>query len=74
VKVHGVEAQDEHFIPTPNIWVTQKGELGYPTILKELCGNRLTRLGGSFGVGQVLLQQFRTLDNRGKHECKSLEI
>ncbi len=35
VKAHGVEAQDEHFIPTPNIWVTQKCELGYPTILRN---------------------------------------
>ncbi len=65
VKAHGVEAQDECFIPTPNIWITQKGELGYLTILKELCGSRSTRLGGSFGVGQVLLQQFRTLGNMG---------
>jgi hypothetical protein len=65
VKVHGVKVQDEHFIPTPNRWTNQKSELGYPTILKELCGNGSIRLGGLFGVGQVLLQQFKALDNKG---------
>jgi len=39
-----VEAQDEHHISTPNGWTNQKGELGYPTIPKELCGGRSTRL------------------------------
>jgi hypothetical protein len=34
----------------------EKNELGYPTILKELCGNESIRLGGPFGVGQILLQ------------------
>ncbi len=51
VEVHGVKAQDEHLIPTPNRWTNQKSELGYPTILKELCGGRLTRLGKPFIVG-----------------------
>jgi hypothetical protein len=40
-------------------------EFGYPTIPKELCGNRSIGLGGSFGVNQILLQQFRELSNRG---------
>jgi hypothetical protein len=65
VKVHGVEVQDEHLIPTPNRWTNQKSELGYLTILKELCGNGSIRLGGLFGVDQVLLQQFKALDNKG---------
>jgi hypothetical protein len=65
VEAHGIKAQDEHLIPTPNIWVTQKSELGYPTILKELCGRRSTRLIRSFGVGRVLLQQFKAFGNRG---------
>jgi len=51
MEAHGVKAQDEHLIPTPNRWVIQKSELGYPTIFKELCGGRSTRLSGSFGVG-----------------------
>jgi hypothetical protein len=34
----------------------EKNELGYPTILKELCGNESIRLGGPFGVGQILIQ------------------
>jgi hypothetical protein len=55
VEAHGVEAQDEHLIPTLNIWITPKSELGYPTILKELYGNKLTRLGGSLGVDQIFL-------------------
>jgi hypothetical protein len=33
-----------------NRWTNQEGELGDPTILKELCGDRSTRLGGPFGV------------------------
>jgi hypothetical protein len=32
-----------------------KNELGYPTIFKELCGDRSTKLGGPFGVGRILL-------------------
>jgi len=39
-------------------------ELGYPTIPKELCGNGSTRL-GPFEVSQVLLQQFKTFNNKG---------
>jgi len=62
--VHGVEAQDEHFIPTPNEWINRENELGYPTILKELCGSESTRLGGTFGVGRILLQQFGAFGNR----------
>ncbi len=50
VEVHGVEAQDEHFISTPNEWTNRENELGYPTIPKEICGNKSTRLGGPFGV------------------------
>jgi len=65
VEAHGVEAQDEHLIPTPNGWTNRKGELDDPTIPKELCGSGSTRLGGPFGVGQVLLQQFGALGNRG---------
>ncbi len=51
VEVHGVEAQDEHLILTLNIWTNRESEVGYPTILKELCGDRSIRLGGPFGVG-----------------------
>jgi len=65
VEAHGVGVQDEHFIPTPNEWTNQEIELGYPTIPKELCGNKSTRLGGPFGVGQVLLQQFKAFNNKG---------
>jgi len=64
VEENGVETQNEHFIPSPNRWANRKGELGDPTIPKELCGGGSTRLGGPFGVGQVLLQQLRTLHNR----------
>jgi len=63
VEAHGVGAQDEHRIPTPNGWINQKGELGYPIIPKELCGNISTRLGGPFGVDRVLLQQFEAFNN-----------
>jgi hypothetical protein len=65
VEAHGVETQNEHLIPTPNKSVTQKVELGYLTNFKELCGRRSTRLGGSFGIGRVLLQQFKAFGNRG---------
>jgi len=65
VESHGVRAQDEHLIPTPNRWPNRKGELGCPTILKELCGSKSTRLNGPFGVGWILLQQFEKLSNKG---------
>jgi hypothetical protein len=55
MEAHGVRAQDEHFFPSSNRWTNREGELGDPTILKELCGGRSTRLGGSFGVSQILL-------------------
>jgi hypothetical protein len=32
MEAHGVEAQNEHHIPTPNGWTNQKGELGYVAI------------------------------------------
>jgi hypothetical protein len=64
MEVHVVEAQDEHLILTPNGWTNQEIKLGYPTIPKELCGSGSTRLGGPFGVDRILLQQFRTFDNR----------
>jgi hypothetical protein len=35
MEAHGVGAQDEHLIPTPNGWTNQESELGYPTIPKE---------------------------------------
>jgi hypothetical protein len=65
MEVHGVEAQDEHFILTLNGWTNRENELGYPTIPKELCGNGSTKSGGPFGVGRVLLQQFGAINNRG---------
>jgi hypothetical protein len=65
VEAHGIGPQDEHLIPTPNEWTNLENELGYPTIPKELCGGESSRLGGPFGVGQVLLEQFRTFDNGG---------
>jgi hypothetical protein len=40
--------------------MNRKGELGDPTILKELCGGESTRLGGPFEVSLVLLQQLGT--------------
>jgi hypothetical protein len=51
MEVHGVEAQDEHFFPSPNQWTNRKDELGDPTIPKELCSGGSTRLGGPFGIG-----------------------
>jgi hypothetical protein len=63
MEMHGVEAQDEHLFSSPNRWTNQKGELDDPTILKELCGDISTRLGGPFGVSRVLSQQFETLYN-----------
>jgi hypothetical protein len=57
VEAHGVGIQDEHLISTPNGWTNQESELGCPTIPKKLCGSRSTKLGGPFGVGQILLQQ-----------------
>ncbi len=58
---NGVGAQDEHFPPPPNKWANQKGELSDLTIPKELCGGKLTRLGGPLGVSRVFLQQLETL-------------
>jgi hypothetical protein len=55
VEAHGVGAQDEHLISTPNQWTNREDELGDPTIPKELCSGGSTRLGGPFGVGRVLL-------------------
>jgi hypothetical protein len=43
-------AQDEHLLPTLNGWTNREGELGDPTIPKELCGGGSTRLGGPFGL------------------------
>ncbi len=54
MEAHGIGAQDEHFIPTPNGWTNREGELSDPTIPKELCGDGSTRLGGPFGIGRVL--------------------
>jgi len=64
VEAHGIGAQDEHLVLTLNRWTNKKSELGYPTILKELCGSGSTRLDGPFKVGQILLQQFRTFNNQ----------
>jgi hypothetical protein len=64
MEVNGVGTQDEHFIPSPNRWANQKGQLSDPTILEELCGEGSTRLGGPFGVSRVLLQQFETFCNQ----------
>jgi hypothetical protein len=61
----GVEAQDEHLILTPNRWANWEGELGYPIFFLKLCGSILTKLGGSFGVGWILLQEFRAFGNKG---------
>jgi len=63
MKAHGVRVQDEHFFPSPNRWTNREGEFGDSTILKELCDDGSTRLGGPFGVSRVLLQQFETLRN-----------
>jgi hypothetical protein len=65
MEAHGVEAQDEHFISTLNEWANWENELGCPTIPKELCGGKSIGLGGPFGAGWVLLQQFKALYNRG---------
>jgi hypothetical protein len=63
VEANGVETQDEYCAPPLNRWTNREGELGDPTILEELCGDRSTRLGGPFGVSRVLLQQLGTLRN-----------
>jgi hypothetical protein len=60
---NGVKVEDEHFLSPSNRWTNWEGQLGDPTILKELCGDRSTRLGGPFGVGQILLQQLGTFRN-----------
>ncbi len=65
VESHGVRAQDEHLILTPNEWTNRGSGLGYPTIPRKLCGNISTRLGGPFGLGQVFLQQFGAFGNMG---------
>jgi hypothetical protein len=51
VEAHGVEVQDEHFIPTANEWTNRESELGHPIIPTELCGGESTRLGEPFRVG-----------------------
>ncbi len=53
MEAHGVGAQDEHFIPTPNRWTNQKSELGYSTIPKDLCGDESTRLGDHFELAEL---------------------
>jgi hypothetical protein len=35
MEAHGVGAQDEHRILTPNRWTNREGELGDPTIPKD---------------------------------------
>ncbi len=65
MEVHGVKTQHENLISTPNKWTNRENELGYPIIPKELCGYRSIRLGGPFGVGRLLLQQFETFNNKG---------
>jgi hypothetical protein len=42
MELHGVRAQDEHLILTPNGWTNRENELGYLTIPKELCGDEST--------------------------------
>ncbi len=61
--MYGVGIEDEHFVMHLNRWTNREGQLGDPTILKELCGGRLTTLGGPLGVSQVLLQQLGTFHN-----------
>jgi hypothetical protein len=63
VEAYGVGTQDEHFVPPPNRWTNREGEFADPTILKELCGGKPTRLGGPFGISRVLLQQLGTFRN-----------
>ncbi len=63
MEAYGVGTQDEHFVPPLNRWINRKGQLGDLIILKELCGDGPTRLGGPFGVSQVLLQQLGTFRN-----------
>ncbi len=61
---HRVRVQYEHLFLTPNGWTNEEGKLGYPTIPKELSGGGSSRLGGPFGVGRILLQQFGAFDNK----------
>jgi hypothetical protein len=63
MEAHGVRVQDEHFFSSLNRWTNREGELGDPTIFKELCGGGSTKLGGPFGVSRVLLQQLETFHN-----------
>jgi hypothetical protein len=60
MEANGVGVQNEHFLSPPNRWTNREGQFGDHTILKELCGGGSMRLGGPFGVSQVLLQQLRT--------------
>ncbi len=55
MEAHGVGAQDEHHISTPNGWTNREGELGDLTIPKELCGDKSTKFGGPFGIDRILL-------------------
>jgi len=50
MEANGVGAQDEHLFSPLNRWSNQKGELGDPIILNELCGDGSIRLGGPLGV------------------------
>ncbi len=65
MEAYGVGTQNEHFFSPPNRWTNREGQLGDPTILEELCGGGLTRLGGPFGVSRVLLHQLGTFRNGG---------
>jgi hypothetical protein len=52
MEVHGVGAQNEHFLPSPNRWTNREDELGDPTIFKELRDGGSTRLGGPFELAE----------------------
>jgi len=43
---------------------TERVNLVIQHFFKKLCGSGSTRLGGPFGIGQVLLQQFRAFGNK----------
>jgi hypothetical protein len=66
----GLELKMSTLFRPPNRWANRKGQLGDPTIPKELCGGGSTRLGGPFGVSRVLLQQLGTLRN-GVHSISN---
>ncbi len=59
-------AQSSKWAPlsTPNRWKDWKSELGYLIIPKELLVGKPTRLGWPFGVGRILLQQFKIFGNK----------